>query len=113
MATYTVPEVSAFLCTTVWIELAFDDPDDGPFHRWSCVQVVGAVLPLPGIYEHGHFLGFDLFEPDKYPCEYFWSDIVSMVPVRSKPGRPRSKRANGSSRRERAHASAKPKAGRY
>lgn len=94
MANYTVPEALSFLPSTVWVEVFLDDPDDGRFHRWSCVRIVGVVLPLPGVYEHGHFLGFDLFNPDLYPCEYMWSDIVSILPATVRNGRRSSERAN-------------------
>jgi len=107
MANYTVPEAATYLGSTVWIELAFDDPDDGPFHTWRCIRVVGVVLALPGVYEHPHFLGFDVFEPGEFPNEAFWSDIVSITPVKPTRHNPtRSKRANDSSRSKRAHEAA-------
>ena len=111
MANYTVPEAAAYLGSTVWLEIAFDDPECGSFHEWRCVQVVGVVLALPGVYDHPHFLGFDVFSPGQYPEEAFWSDIVSITstkPTRHNPAR--SKRANGSSRRERAHVAPAPQA---
>lgn len=107
MANYTVPEAAEFLDSTVWVELFFDDPECGYFHSWRCVRIVGVVLSLEGVYEHPHFLGFDPFNPSKYPDEVFWSDIRSITRVKPTNGRRTgSKRAHGSSRSKRAHAPA-------
>lgn len=72
MAVFDVTEAVAYLGRTVLIELVWDDD---PEPLWCVVQIAGVVLALEGVYEHPHFMVFNVSRPQTYPDEMFWSDI--------------------------------------
>ena len=75
MAVFDVTDALAYLGKTVLFELSFDDEDGVTFEMWRCVHVVGVVLELEGVYQHPHFLCFDLPDPGGFPTELLWSDV--------------------------------------
>lgn len=78
MAVFNVTDAVSYLGKTVLVHLGSYDPDCGLFELSCCLQIVGVVLALEGVYEHSHFLAFDVGHPDKYPTEVFWDDIKSI-----------------------------------
>lgn len=72
MAVFDVTEAVAYLGRTVLIELVWDDD---PEPLWCVVQIAGVVLALEGVYEHPHFMVFNVSRPQTYLDEMFWSDI--------------------------------------
>lgn len=37
------------------------------------------MVPVEGIYDHGHFLVLSGLSPEPFPSEVFWSNIRSMT----------------------------------
>ncbi|MFZ6049392.1 hypothetical protein ACFW0H_25125 [Pseudomonas sp. CR3202] len=61
---------------TVLMELVWEgDPES----LWGCYHIVGVVVPVEGIYDHGHFLVLSALSPEPFPSEVFWTNIRSMT----------------------------------
>jgi len=79
MAVFDVTEACGLLGKTVLVELVWLDEETGePNDMWCCVNIVGVVLTLKGVYEHPHFLVMDFARPWPTPHEMFWDNIRTM-----------------------------------
>ncbi|WP_044874040.1 hypothetical protein [Pseudomonas sp. LFM046] len=67
---------------TVLMELVWDED---PESLWGCFHIVGVVMPVEGIYDHGHFLVLSAVSPEPFPTEVFWSNIRSMTTLQQRP----------------------------
>ncbi|MCY1373509.1 hypothetical protein D9M69_607910 [compost metagenome] len=59
--------------------------DEHPGALWGCFHIVGVVMPLEGIYDHGHFMVLSGLSPEPFPNEVFWSNIHSMTTLQRRP----------------------------
>ncbi|QLF92797.1 hypothetical protein HW090_06160 [Pseudomonas sp. ABC1] len=64
---------------TVLVEQVWDDVPK-PF--WSCLHIVGVVLPISGVYENSYFMTLRLGGLDKYPNELFFACIRTIRVMR-------------------------------
>ncbi len=63
---------ASYVGQTVLMELVWEkDPEP----MWRCFHVLGFVLPMEGVYEHGYLLTMDLDGKSRYPDETFFSSI--------------------------------------
>ncbi|NYH74510.1 hypothetical protein FHR27_003120 [Pseudomonas flavescens] len=69
----------AYLGQTVLVELMWDDQLEP---LWQCVQVVGVVLPVVGVWAHGYFMVMGVAGASPFPDEVFFSDIRTLRVVR-------------------------------
>ncbi len=69
----------AYLGQTVLAELVWDDQLEP---LWQCVQVVGVVLPVEGVWAHGYFMVMSVAGASPFPDEVFFSDIRTLRVVR-------------------------------
>lgn len=69
----------AYLGQTVLVELVWDDQLEP---LWQCVQVVGVVLPVEGVWAHGYFMVMGVAGASPFPDEVFFSDIRTLRVVR-------------------------------
>ncbi|WP_156152759.1 MULTISPECIES: hypothetical protein [Pseudomonas] len=63
---------ASFIGQTVLMELVWEQ-DPEPI--WRCFHVLGFVLPIEGVFEHGYLLTMDLDGKSRYPDETFFSSI--------------------------------------
>lgn len=68
-----------YLGKTVLVELVWDDE---PESFWQCMHIVGAVLPMEGVYKKAYFLTFEVSGKSQFPNEVFLSDIRTIRAVR-------------------------------
>jgi hypothetical protein len=68
-----------YIGQTVLVELHWDDE---PESYWYCLHIVGMVVPMEGVYDHGYFLTFDLNAQESHPNEVFFSDIRTIRAMR-------------------------------
>lgn len=61
---------------TVLMELVWEGD---PQTLWGYYHIVGVVMPVEGIYDHGHFLVLSAVSLEPFPTEVFWSNIRSMT----------------------------------
>ncbi|MEL7561088.1 hypothetical protein [Stutzerimonas chloritidismutans] len=64
---------------TVLVELHWDDE---PESYWYCLHIVGMMLPVEGVYEHGCFMTLELNAQDEFPNEVFFSNIRTIRVMR-------------------------------
>lgn len=70
---------ASFIGQTVLMELAWEqDPEP----LWRCFHILGFVLPMEGVYEHGYFLTMDFDGKSRYPDETFFSSIRTIRAIR-------------------------------
>ena len=70
---------ASFIGKTVLMELAWEqDPEP----LWRCFHILGFVLPMEGVYEHGYFLTMDFDGKSRYPDETFFSSIRTIRAIR-------------------------------
>ncbi|MCI0918119.1 hypothetical protein JNA64_13150 [Pseudomonas stutzeri] len=74
-----VANVQHYIGQTVFVELHWDDE---PESFWQCLNVVGVVLPMEGVYQHAYFLTMSLPSDSPYPNEVFFSDIRTIRVIR-------------------------------
>lgn len=70
---------ASFMGQTVLMELVWEQ-DPEPI--WRCFHILGFVLPIEGIYEHGYFLTMDFDGKSRYPDETFFSSIRTIRAIR-------------------------------
>ncbi|WP_312381131.1 hypothetical protein [Stutzerimonas balearica] len=66
---------------TVLVELAWDDDRET---LWRCYHIVGVVLPVPGVYEHGYFLTMPFADSLDFPAEIYFDSIRTLRPMRQR-----------------------------
>lgn len=70
---------ASFIGQTVLMELAWEqDPEP----LWRFFHILGFVLPMEGVYEHGYFLTMDFDGKSRYPDETFFSSIRTIRAIR-------------------------------
>lgn len=70
--------VAAYIGQTVLMELVWEeDPDP----IWRFFHILGVVVPMAGLYEHGHFMVLNALREERYPNEVFWSNIRTFIPL--------------------------------
>lgn len=76
----------AFLGQTVLVELRWDGDDE---MLWRCYHIVGVVLPVPGIFEHGYFLIMPFDGSEDLPLEVYFDSINAIQTIRDRhaPGK--------------------------
>ncbi|MBZ9665226.1 hypothetical protein H3221_010730 [Pseudomonas sp. LMG 31766] len=70
-----------FIGQTVLMELRWDDDDD---MLWCCYHIVGVVLPVPGVFDHGYFLIMPLDGSEDLPLEVYFDSINTIRVVRDR-----------------------------
>lgn len=70
---------ASFIGQTVLMELVWEQ-DPEPI--WRCFHVLGFVLPMEGVFEHGYLLTMDLDGKSRYPDETFFSSIRTIRAIR-------------------------------
>ena len=68
-----------YIGQTVLVELHWDDE---PESYWYCLHIVGVMLPVEGVYEHGCFTTLELNAQDEFPNEVFFSNIRTIRVMR-------------------------------
>lgn len=80
MAVTNLTDALPFLGKRVLIQLEFDD-DGELYRRWSIVRIGGVMLEIDALWHAPYFLGFETGCSDRFPNEYFWSDIRSITVI--------------------------------
>ena len=68
-----------YIGQTVLVELHWDDE---PESYWYCLHIVGVMLPVEGVYEHGCFMTLELNAQGEFPNEVFFSNIRTIRAMR-------------------------------
>ena len=61
-----------FIGQTVLMELRWDDDNE---MLQCCYHIVGVVLPVPGVFDHGYFLIMPLDGSEDLPLEVYFDSI--------------------------------------
>ncbi|CAE6902124.1 conserved protein of unknown function [Ectopseudomonas oleovorans] len=70
-----------FIGQTVIVELRWDGDDE---MLWRCYHIVGVVLPVPGIFEHGYFLIMPFDGSEDLPLEVYFDSINAIQTIRDR-----------------------------
>ncbi|WP_417701393.1 hypothetical protein [Pseudomonas sp.] len=70
-----------FIGQTVLMELRWDDDNE---MLWCCYHIVGVVLPVPGVFEHGYFLIMPFDGSEDLPLEVYFDSINTIRVVRDR-----------------------------
>ena len=70
-----------FIGQTVLVELRWDGDDE---MLWRCYHIVGVVLPVPGIFEHGYFLIMPFDGSEDLPLEVYFDSINAIQTIRDR-----------------------------
>jgi hypothetical protein len=68
-----------YIGQTVLLELRWDDEPDS---YWRLSHIVGAVLPMEGIYDQAYFLVLHINNESPFPTEIFLGDIRTIRAIR-------------------------------
>ena len=75
----TPANATSFIGQTVLMELVCEYE---PEPLWHCFHILGVVLPMEGVFEHGYFLTMDFDGKSRYPDETFFVSIRTIRAIR-------------------------------
>lgn len=73
-----------YIGQTVLVELRWEDDNE---LLWRCYHIVGAVLPVPGVFDTGYFLTVPFCGSVDFPDEIYFDSIRTIQPMRQRDNR--------------------------
>ncbi len=70
-----------YIGQTVLVELRWEDDNE---MLWRCYHIVGAVLPVPGVFDAGYFLTAPFSGNFDFPDEIYFDSIRTIQPMRQR-----------------------------